>query len=1584
VSLGDERTVGDGLSVQDTILDDIEIVDLEARYRVEGSLGQGGMGAVLLATDTRLDRKVAIKRILGEAAGNRMAVNRFLTEAKSIAALNHQNIVQIYDYGRAADGPFLIMEYVDGGTLLDRCRAAALPLEEAVDLACQICDGLAKAHDLGIIHRDIKPANVLLTKDGIPKLTDFGLAKVQVQAGDHGQTVTGAVLGTPDFMPPEQRHDASLVDHRSDLWSLAATVYQMVTGRSPKIIRFDLLPAALTDVLGKALEDDKESRYQSARELRDAIKASLRAAAVAPAPAEAVEGQCPSCGVQNDVSRKFCRGCGGSLAAPCLSCDTPMPMWEEICGSCGAKQTPLVETRLVEMAAAQAKAEGLLGDFAFEKATEIATRLRDETHPRLSQLKPWAERFLREVEASRSQQITRAAESLAEAVKHEQAFDYLSAVYTLESIPDAMRSIVLSGAREPVTAVLERLKHKQAASRTLEALVKQRVTAKALDGLLPEVDKLLALQPDRHDIKTLRQQLVERHRKQEWARDQAIEAARSNIAGHDYDGAIAALANVPAVALTPEVGRLREQAEKLAALARKCGQEIRAAVAGRRLDGLLRQVDAYLSLKPADEEIIRLRQSLVAREEKIAAEIEARVGQAMQFRKACRFAEAAKVLEVVPRDRLDDEASGLLEWCQNAAVQRTGALRVLAAAKAGGYADATHLTAGYRQFLAAAHLEDAEFAAALSKVEAAQAEEEHGRRLLLTVGVVGVAALALIVLVGGGLWIRSSLRAASVAAALASSRWDDVLAIDPRNVAAYEGRARERLSRSPPDIAGAFADIESAEKVSSGSAAVKPVRAWAHAARAAVLAQSDKLAEAARDLAEAVSLGGDPSILAPARAAIATAWLIRADKARDNHDVAGLRAACDAAAKAGAPDGTITTLRIQAMVVEARGLLARGERDKAIAMALAALEKDAPLVAAMLTGGGPAYFDLLAAMAADYRRRFDEAVAVEDWKQAVAVADTAGRIFKPARAWPGKILTPDVVRTMTPETLASLPASVHASLPPGVLTSLPPGVIPSLPPIRNSIGIELKLVPAGSYTMGQAGSGGDDTPHRVTLTRPFYLGVYEVTNAEWKRVMGSVESRWKADSHPVEQVNWEDAVEFCRKLSALPEERTAERVYRLPTEAEWEYACRAGTTTQFSFGDNESVLGDYGWFDGNAGGQTHPVGEKKPNGFGLYDMHGNVLEWVSDWYGSYPNGDSTDPQGPSGGSEGVCRGGSWDYAAWRCRSAFRPKSNPSRRNDHLGFRIAWSPSGPVSTDAAVGLQAAAKPSASDAAAPPRPRPAGARVVNSIGISLAVIAPGEFMMGTDPEDAVRRSPDDNALRAAIANDAFEERQHRVRITRPFLLGIHEVTQRQYRVVMGENPSRFVGDDLPVEHLTWKKAHDFCMKLTDLPEERAAGRRYRLPTEAEWEYACRAGTTTRFHVGENLTSKDAKFHTSYVSAPQPTAVVGSYPPNAWGLHDMHGNVWEWTADWFDAKYFYSGIVGGGKDAGIADPKGPAAGTHHVLRGGSSSVRADECHSAIRGEAAENDGPGGRMRFAFHGDFGLRVACDVADDRNTGSGQ
>ena len=227
-------------------------------------------------------------------------------------------------------------------------------------------------------------------------------------------------------------------------------------------------------------------------------------------------------------------------------------------------------------------------------------------------------------------------------------------------------------------------------------------------------------------------------------------------------------------------------------------------------------------------------------------------------------------------------------------------------------------------------------------------------------------------------------------------------------------------------------------------------------------------------------------------------------------------------------------------------------------------------------------------------------------------------------------------------------------------------------PVVNSVGMLLVPIPAGTFTMGEANGDDNETPHKVTLTQPFHLGQYEVTQEQYEKVMGTNPSNFKGGQNPVEQVDWNDAVEFCRKLSALPAEKKAGYVYRLPTEAEWEYACRAGTTTRYSFGDSDSQLGDYAWYDKNSEDTTHPVGGKKPNGWGLYDMHGNVWEWCQDWYGSYPRGSATDPTGAASGSIRVSRGGGWNLISDYCRSAYRYWRTPDFRGIYLGFRVLRS------------------------------------------------------------------------------------------------------------------------------------------------------------------------------------------------------------------------------------------------------------------------------------------------------------------------
>jgi formylglycine-generating enzyme required for sulfatase activity len=222
-------------------------------------------------------------------------------------------------------------------------------------------------------------------------------------------------------------------------------------------------------------------------------------------------------------------------------------------------------------------------------------------------------------------------------------------------------------------------------------------------------------------------------------------------------------------------------------------------------------------------------------------------------------------------------------------------------------------------------------------------------------------------------------------------------------------------------------------------------------------------------------------------------------------------------------------------------------------------------------------------------------------------------------------------------------------------------------PVQNKYGIEMVYIPPGEFMMGSENGEKNEQPvHRVTISQAFYIGRYEVTQAQWKEVMGNNPSRFKGDNLPVESVSWEDAQSFIQKLNQMNDGYA----YRLPTEAEWEYACRAGTTGDYA-GDLDSMA----WYSANYGGKTHPVGTKQPNGFGLYDMHGNVWEWCQDWYDAsyYASSPASDPQGPGSGKYRVLRGGSWNYVATFLRSAFRYRTTPDLRSSHYydydGFRV---------------------------------------------------------------------------------------------------------------------------------------------------------------------------------------------------------------------------------------------------------------------------------------------------------------------------
>jgi formylglycine-generating enzyme required for sulfatase activity len=506
--------------------------------------------------------------------------------------------------------------------------------------------------------------------------------------------------------------------------------------------------------------------------------------------------------------------------------------------------------------------------------------------------------------------------------------------------------------------------------------------------------------------------------------------------------------------------------------------------------------------------------------------------------------------------------------------------------------------------------------------------------------------------------------------------------------------------------------------------------------------------------------------------------------------------------------------------------------------------------------------------------------------------------------------------------------------------------------VVNSIEMKLVLIPAGTFEMGGPDSdpdaNSDEKPqHPVRITRPFYLGIHEVTQDQYRAVTGATPSTLRgSDDLPVETVNWFDVIAFCNALSlkeGLPPFYVieGERIevpnwdgtgYRLPTETEWEYACRAGSATRFCFGDDAAALGEFAWYGGNSGKHSHPVGQKRSNAWGLHDMHGNVAEWCWDGYDPdyYQKSPGAVPFDPSQAAKRMLRGASWGHDPRDCRSAYRGTSRPGQRDLAIGFRVARG--------LIVPHEAASKPGPGpDLTASPK------TITNAIGMKLALIPAGEFLMGL-PES------DQDAPRNQTP-------QHPVRITRPFYLGVHEVTQTQYRAVTGATPSRLGGsDDLPVETVNWFDAIAFCNELSraeglppfyaidgqrvEVPDWDGAG--YRLPTEAEWEYACRAGSATRFCFGDDAAAL-GEFAWYGSNSRKHSHPVGRKGANAWGLYDMHGNVAEWCWDGYDPDYYQ-------KSPG-AVPCDPSDAADRLLRGGSWGRNARDCWSTSRGTARPN---------------------------------
>ena len=611
----------------------------------------------------------------------------------------------------------------------------------------------------------------------------------------------------------------------------------------------------------------------------------------------------------------------------------------------------------------------------------------------------------------------------------------------------------------------------------------------------------------------------------------------------------------------------------------------------------------------------------------------------------------------------------------------------------------------------------------------------------------------------------------------------------------------------------------------------------------------------------------------------------------------------------------------------------------------------------------------------------------------------------------------------------------------------------------NSVGQTMILIPPGEFLMGSTDEqveaalkvadeiNADATvkgriekaerpQHMVVITKPLLMSATEVTIGQFKKFAAAtgyqteVEKAAKdaktgtylaaaSDDAPAAYITWNDATAYCQWLST--QEKTT---YRLPTEAEWEYACRAGTTTQYSFGDDYNELPKYGWHNKNAGGKSHPVGTLLSNGFGLFDMHGNLQEWCGDYYDEkwYSTPSLNDPNGPGVGSHRVLRGGTWNFNASYCRSASRSYYSPSSRNNYHGFRCVSE-----IAVAATAIVTPVRPSPAVVSPVPKPTPVGAlppRAVapfdakqarshqdawakhlgtdvvqpNSIGMQMTLIPPGEFLMGSTAEQVEAAIKSADKIYANSRGMERERPQHKVVLRKPLLMGATEVTVGQFRrfveasryvteaeqygfVGSGkkvldntivenqrgkswQNPGSGVTVASAVSMITWNDACAFCWWLS-VEEERmpwyqpdgkggwlvaAQTDGYRLPTEAEWEYACRAGTTAQYSFGDAHTNLDhyGWYQSNYID--NPTHAVGLRLPNPFGLYDMHGNMCEWCQDYWSEQGYEKSVTD--------NPIGPSFGSGRVIRGGHFNSDASNCRSAYRSAHSPSN------RYYYHG--------------------
>jgi len=658
------------------------------RYEILELIGEGGMGILYRATDPKLRREVAVKRLRATEDSAKKGIARFLQEARAIAALNHRNIVTIHDLGEDDKGPFIVMEYLRGEDLRRRIeREGKIELEGALSIVRGVGQGLAYAHNRGIIHRDVKPANIILTKDGTPKLLDFGLALVP---GESGLSRTGETSGTWAYMSPEQMRDAKHVDQRSDIYGLAKTLYYMVTGKTPDSIDLDIVPSEMRPALEKALKPAREDRPFSVKQFLNELGQPAAVVGTPLAPGTVLPGTCLNCGAANAQGMRFCHSCGAGLFEKCPRCNVEGPLGVKHCGSCGVHISGYKEAKR-----ALSSAQKHLKKFEYDNAEKEARRglrwgaLRDELKGVLEEAttskKRLGELRARVAELVEKERYEDAVALLRSALELDPSQEDLKAL--VKELPgrirerEVRRALVEAGKaleEKRFSVALERCEWvlgeqadneeapelKAQAERLQEdhrgrvAQARKSLKASRFNEALEQLRSLEEDYPWDDEIKKLLQEAATRKKKKlDELRTQAMEL----IEKEQYEDAEAPLRS--ALELDPSQEDLKALLEELPGRIRE--REVRRALAkaGRalaekRFPVALERCEWVLEQEVDNEEAAKLR----TQAESLQEDHHGRMGQARRSLEASRFNEALEQLRSLEEDYpWDDEINKLLQ-----------------------------------------------------------------------------------------------------------------------------------------------------------------------------------------------------------------------------------------------------------------------------------------------------------------------------------------------------------------------------------------------------------------------------------------------------------------------------------------------------------------------------------------------------------------------------------------------------------------------------------------------------------------------------------------------------------------------------------------------------------------------------------------------------------------------------------------------------------------------------------------------------------------------------------------------------------